>query len=100
MKQLLITALAAIGAYAVYEWYIKSPKSPGGKNVELAERSGVVKSNVSHSGQLVSGIPEFDSTPIANGHGDQVAAAYPSNNLSTSNGSPNYEPAFGPKTNR
>lgn len=100
MKQFVITLLAAVGAYAVFEWYIKNPNSPGGSNVSLLERSGVAASNVTASGQLTSGIPAFNDTPIANGHGDQVAAAYHTNNSATLSGGPNYEPAFGPKTNR
>lgn len=100
MKQFVLVVLATVGAYAVAKWYTKNPKSYGGSNVELAERKGVVSSNFSASDQLVSGVPQFDDTPIANGHGDQVVAAYHTNNSATLPGGPNYEPAFGPKTNR
>lgn len=100
MKQLIITVLAAVGAYAVFEWYVKNPNSPGGKNVNLVERKGVAASNAFSSDQLTSGIPEFNSAPVANGHGDQVAAAYHTNSAATLPGGPTYEPAFGPKTNR
>jgi hypothetical protein len=100
MKQFLIFGLALIGAYATFEWWTKNPRSPGGPNVNALEVSGVATSNATAGNQLTSGIPTFDPTPIANGHGDQVSAAYSSNAWSTSNGGPNYEPAFGPKTNR
>lgn len=100
MKHFIMVALAAVGAYAVFEWYTKNPGSFGGSNVELAERKGVVSSNFSASDQLVSGVPSFNDAPIANGHGDQVVAAWHTNNDATLPGGPNYEPAFGPKTNR
>lgn len=99
-KSAVVALLAAIGIYAVYQWYGKNPKSPGGPNPVASEVGGVVRNtNRTSSNQMTSGIPAFNSAAIANGHGDQVAAAQHSNRFSISNGSPNYEPAFGPSTN-
>lgn len=100
MKQFFLVGLAAIGGYALFEWWKNNPRSWGGPNPVASEVAGVSQTNFSDSGQLTSGVPTFDQTPIANGHGDQIVAAYHDNPLATLPGGANYEPAFGPRTNR
>jgi hypothetical protein len=101
MKQWLILGLAAIGAYAVYQWYQKSQATAQGHQVTPA---GVLANTANATdiatGSLVSGVPGFDTTPVANGHGDQIMAAYHTNAHSTIDGGPDYQPAFGPDENR
>jgi hypothetical protein len=99
LKGFAITALAAIGVFALFEWWSKNQRSPGGPNPVAQEQSGVIDTNFSSGNQMTSGVPEFNSAAIANGHGDQVSAARHSNRYSMLNGSSNYEPAFGPSTN-
>jgi hypothetical protein len=100
IKGFFIIGLAAIGAYAVLNWYQRNPRSGGPANPIANEVAGVANSNFSDSNQMTSGVPIFNNTPIANGHGDQVSAAYHSNQWSTLDGGMNYTPAFGPTTNR
>jgi hypothetical protein len=63
----------------------------------VAQQTGVGDFFVS---PIASGVPVFNPAAIANGHGDQVAAAYHTNTLATIPGSAQYEPAFGPMTNQ
>jgi len=100
VKGFMLIALAAVGVYAVLEWWQRNPASGGPSNPVASEVAGVAHSNITNSGQMTSGVPGFNQAAIANGHGDQVSAAFHSNKWSTSNGTPNYTPAFGPSTNR
>lgn len=100
IKGFFLIGLAAVGAYAVFNWWQTSPSAAGPANPVASEVAGVAHSNFTNSGQMSSGVPGFNEMPIANGHGDQVSAAYHSNQWSTSNGGMNYTPAFGPKANR
>ena len=97
MKGFFVTLLAAVGAYAIWEWYSKNPRSHGGPNPVAQEVTGVTTGVAEPFGQLSSGIPIYNAAPIANGHGDQVSAALPSNRYSHKNGRSNYVPAFGPQ---
>jgi hypothetical protein len=100
VKQGFIALLAAVGIYSIYEWYTTNKRSPGGPNPVASEVGGKVRdTNFTSSNQMTSGVPGFNTVAIANGHGDQVAASQHSNRYSIANGSPNYEPAFGPSTN-
>jgi hypothetical protein len=99
VKSFFMIGLAAIGAYAIFQWWQNNPSSAGPTNPVATEVGGVAHSNVTSFGQMTSGIPVFNSMPIANGHGDQVSAAYHSNGTSTLPGGPNYTPAFGPTAN-
>src|SRR5580658_10259610 len=99
MKETVLVLLAAVGVYAVYEWYAKQKKTPGvamrtAQNVgtgshSTATAAAVTSEAIGLTGPLVPGIPAFHGPAIANGHGDQIAAALPSNRWSTSNGGPN-----------
>ena len=100
LKGFLVVGLAAVGAYAVFDWWKRNPRSGGPSNPVASEVSGVAHSNTTDSGQMTSGIPGFPTIPIANGHGDQVSAAYHTNQWATIPGGPNYVPAFGPNENR
>lgn len=108
MKGWVILGLAALGGYVALKWFFgqrmssqsgnaNNPVQGGTGNGALAAATGVGDFYVS---PLASGIPAFDQSAIANGHGDQVAAAAHANAFSTLNGSPTYEPAFGPMTNQ
>lgn len=110
MKGWVILILAVVGGYVVLQWFTGQRNSPAGGSavnppggggtgaqLPLAATTGVGDFFVS---PLASGVPTFNDLQIANGHGDQVAAAYHSNSLSTLNGSAVYEPAFGPVTNQ
>ena len=99
VKGFFVVALAAVGAYATFEWWRKNPRSYGPSNPVASEVAGVAHTNFTASGQLSSGVPGFDEAPIANGHGDQVVAAYHTNRYATLPGGPEYTPAFGPTTN-
>lgn len=99
VKGFFIVGLAAVGAYAIFEWWQKNPRSLGPSNPVASEVAGVARTNTTSSSQMTSGIPGYNTAPIANGHGDQVAASYHSNRFSTLNGSTDYTPAFGPTTN-
>jgi hypothetical protein len=100
MKNFFVIILAGVGVYAILEWYRNSPHSPGGKNPVVQEVSGIAPdTNYTASNEMTSGVPVFNDAPVANGHGDQVAAAYHANRFATLPGSAQYEPAFGPHTN-
>lgn len=104
MKEIVITMLAAVGVFAVYSWWSKQHYSGQGQadtNANAGNPVAAAATGVMGRGSpLVSGIPSFNTSAYANGHGDQVAAAYHVNRHSTINGSPNYAPAFGPTENR
>lgn len=106
MKQWAVIALALVGGYAVFQWFTNRQSllggGQGGKSVPtnmgpLSAQAGVGDYVVS---PLSSGVPVFTGLAIANGHGDQVSAAYHVNPLSTLSGSPQYSPAFGPQANQ
>jgi hypothetical protein len=109
MKNVFIVALAAVGAYAIYQWYGSSARSPRGqgahnngpwpvnRNTGAPAGNGVGDFLVSN---VASGVPGYDQTPVEAGHGDMQAAAKHSNPFSTINGSSNYTPAFGPNENQ
>jgi hypothetical protein len=103
MKGWVITALALIGGYAVFQWFTTRRGALGsGMGVTtqigpLSASAGVGDYVVS---PLASGVPVFNDSAIANGHGDQVSAAWHTNPFATMSGSPVYEPAFGPQTNQ
>jgi hypothetical protein len=119
MKGWIVTLLAVLGGYVVIKHFLGRAQTATGLSGEL---SGTTVSNVNPvlgptqtSGDVVaqqtgvgdffvspiaSGVPVFNPAAIANGHGDQVAAAYHSNTLATLPGSMQYEPAFGPVTNQ
>jgi hypothetical protein len=99
IRNFFIVGLAAIGAYAVFQWWERNPRAAGPSNPVATEVGGVAHSNVTDSGQMTSGIPVFNARAIANGHGDQVSAAYHSNPTATLPGGPQYTPAFGPEAN-
>ncbi len=100
IKGFLLVGLAAVGAYAVFDWWRRNPSSGGPANPVATEVAGVAHSNLTDSGQLTPGIPGFNDTAIANGHGDQVVAAYHTNPYATLPGGGVYTPAFGPLANR
>ena len=100
MKNFFVIVLAGVGIYAILEWYRKNPRSMGGPNPVASEVSGIaLDTNNTASNEMTSGVPVFNAAPIANGHGDQIAAAYHSNRFATLPGGGDYEPAFGPHTN-
>jgi hypothetical protein len=109
MKEWAITLLAVVGGYVVIRWFMhQQGLQPGqrasagftGASLNIGPLSTMIgiQSNVSPS--LTSGVPVFNDAAIANGHGDQVAAAYHSNTLSTIPGTTVYSPAFGPNENQ
>ncbi len=100
IKGFFVVGLAAIGAWAIFDWWKRNPSSGGPSNPVATEVAGIAHSNFTDSGQLTSGVPAFNSAPIANGHGDQVIAAYHTNRFATAPGGPVYSPAFGPNANR
>lgn len=103
MKGIVVTVLAVIGGYAVWQWFqhkqgtLSHGFSATLNAGPLSASAGVGDYVVS---PLASGVPSFNDAPIANGHGDQVAAAYHSNPMATIPGAPVYTPAFGPTTNQ
>ena len=100
MKNFFVIVLAGVGIYAILNWYRNNPRSPGGTNPVAQEVSGVAPdTNFTASNEMTSGVPVFNPIAIANGHGDQISAAYHSNRFATLPGSCDYEPAFGPHTN-
>jgi hypothetical protein len=105
MKGWVITVLAVIGGYAVYQW-VTQQRGMGAGNRAAASAGvslgplGVFAGIQSNVDPTTAGVPTFDQTPIANGHGDQVWAAYHQNPDSTMSGSPQYSPAFGPNENQ
>jgi hypothetical protein len=104
MKEFFLVVMAGIGAYAVYQWYQKTNTSNAGqvaRNQNPGQTAAAITAAaVGVSGPLVSGVPAFRGPAIANGHGDQIAAAYHNNALATIPGGVNYQPAFGPNENR
>jgi len=105
MKGIVITVLAVIGGYAIYQWLTQQRGMGAGQRAS-AQGSvnlgpvGVAIGINSNVDPTMAGVPSFNELPIANGHGDQVWAAYHANPDSTINGSPNYAPAFGPTENQ
>jgi hypothetical protein len=108
MKGWLVTALALFGGYIIVKHFLFRRAGAGGLSGELsgtqtlsgtqaAQQTGVGDFFVS---PIASGVPVFNNAAIANGHGDQVAAALHTNTLATLPGSAVYEPAFGPVTNQ
>jgi hypothetical protein len=90
---------AVIAGIIVYKWWGQVRTNPAAQNA--ANDPGAIVSSIAPSG-LYSGVPTFDDTAVANGHGDQVVAAYHDNELATvvPTGSGIYQPAFGPQENR
>jgi hypothetical protein len=105
MKAWIITALTLIGGYAVFQWLThqqglpKGQRASAGASVNLGSL-GVSLGIQSNIDPISSGVPEYNTTPIANGHGDQVTAAYHTGPGATLPGSANYTPAFGPNENQ
>jgi len=105
MKGWMITLLAIVGGYAVLQWFTQQRGTPAGARatagagVQLGP-FGIALGVQSNVDPITAGVPVFNQSPIANGHGDQVSAAYHSNPDSTSNGSFQYSPAFGPNENQ
>ena len=108
MREWVITGLTIVGGYVVISWFLHKRNHHTGFSGErsgqqtasgsqLAQQTGVGNYFVS---PIASGVPTFNSDAIANGHGDQVAAAYHSNPMATLPGDAVYEPAFGPTANR
>ncbi len=103
MKTLLIGALAVVGGYSIWQWYEhrRHTLSRGFTATlqvgPLSASAGIGDYAVS---PLASGVPTFNSDAIANGHGDQVAAAYHMNPQASMSGAVQYQPAFGPTVNQ
>jgi hypothetical protein len=105
MKQWAITILAIVGGYAVFQWFEQQRGMSQGNR--LSAQAGVslgplgvaagIQSNVDPT---TSGVPVFSQLNYANGHGDQVSAAYHNNPDATLPGNFQYTPAFGPTTNQ
>lgn len=108
MKGWVILALAAIGGYAVFQWFEQKRGRYVAVSGELSGTAGPFTTSTGgvtgigdyYVSPIASGVPVFPDYAIANGHGDQVAAAYHSNSFSTINGGPVYTPAFGPTENQ
>jgi hypothetical protein len=104
MKGWMITILAVVGGYAVFQWFTtRSGMLSGGRlgvSTQVGPLSAAVGVGDYYVSPLASGVPVFNSDAIANGHGDQVAAAYHTNPFATTSGGVLYEPAFGPNTNQ
>lgn len=119
MKGWIVSLLAVFGAFVVIRYFVGKTQSATSISGELSgnvvsnvnpvvgptQSQGANVSQVTGLGDffvspIASGIPVFNAAAIANGHGDQVAAAYHTNTLSTLDGSMVYEPAFGPATNQ
>lgn len=106
MKEWAITLLAVVGGYVVIRWFMHQQSlQPGqrataGISANLGPLSAMVgiQSNVTPG--LTAGVPVFNQDAIANGHGDQVAAAYHDNSMATLPGAVVYTPAFGPDENQ
>jgi len=104
MKQWVILGLAAIGAYAIYQWYqARNATATAGMNAQPGPQNpldmSVVYPNMYIDNGLVSGVPVFsNASPVEAGHGDQSAAAVYDNPLSTMTGG--YAIPFGPNVNR
>lgn len=104
MKELMVTALALVGAYAAIQWFRKSRRSPAAQNAQNFRGNsgfiaGVTGQGDLYTDPLTSGIPAFNPTPVIN-RPDQIAAALHTNSLATIPGGGSYIPAFGPDENR
>jgi hypothetical protein len=105
MKGWIVTALLVIGGYAVYQWLTQQrgvgagARAAGTFNLNLGPL-GVAAGINSNVDPTASGVPTFNTLAVANGHGDQVAAAYHDNSDATIPGSFQYTPAFGPNENQ
>lgn len=105
MKAWAITILAVVGGYAIFQWF-EHQRGLGAGNRAAAQAGvslgplGVAVGIQSNIDPTTAGVPTFNQSPIANGHGDQVAAAYHSNADSTLSGGFIYTPAFGPQANQ
>lgn len=99
MKQWAIMVTAVIAGVVIYKWWGQQRTNPAAQNAH--NDPGAIVSSIAPTG-LYSGVPTFDDTAVANGHGDQVAAAYHDNELATvvPSGHGHYTPAFGPGENR
>lgn len=101
----MITVLAVIGGYAIYQWVTQQQgmaqgaRATAGAGVNLGPL-GISLGIQSNVAPISSGVPTFNTLPVANGHGDQVYAAYHSNPDATLPGSSQYTPAFGPNENQ
>jgi hypothetical protein len=108
IKPWIITVLAVIGGYAVYQWLTGQQQTTQGQRVTANAGAfnlslgplGVAAGVNSNVDPTTAGVPSFDETAISNGHGDQVWAAYHNNPQSTIGGAPQYSPAFGPTENQ
>lgn len=107
MKNWVITALVVIGAYATFKYVTANQAGAAangarqgfGAGVQLGPFSAAV--DLGGSGNLVAGVPSYNETVIANGHGDQVVAARHTNAMATvPGGQAVYSPAFGPNENQ
>ena len=105
MKPWVITVLAVIGGYAVFQWFTQQrsasagTRATAGAGVQLGPL-GVAIGIQSNVDPITAGVPMFNQSAIANGHGDQVIAAYHSNPDATIPGGAIYVPAFGPNENQ
>jgi hypothetical protein len=99
MKQWAIMVAAVVAGIAVYKWWGQQKTGPAAQNA--ANDPNAVVSSIAPRG-LYSGVPTFNDLAVANGHGDQVVAAYHDNELATivPMGNGTYTPAFGPQENR
>ena len=99
MKQWAIMVSAVIVGFVIYKWWGQARANPAAQNAH--NDPGAIVSSISPQG-LYSGVPTFDDTAVANGHGDQVVAAFHDNVLATvvPDGMGIYQPAFGPQENR
>jgi hypothetical protein len=105
MKPWMITVLAVVGGYVILQWVLGQRGM--GQGARASAQAGVnlgplgvaigIQSNVDPT---TAGVPTFNESAIANGHGDQVAAAYHNNAFATLPGQPTYTPAFGPTENQ
>ena len=105
MKGWVITVLAVIGGYAVYQWITGQRASGAGAraagtfNLNLGPL-GVAAGINSNVDPTASGVPTFNQLPVANGHGDQVYASMHDNPGATIPGTFQYTAAFGPNENQ
>lgn len=107
MKSWAVTILAVIGGYIVLKFvagqrahYTGASGELGGTQTTVGNIASQASGVVGFVAPIPSGVPTFNNAQIANGHGDQVAAAYHTNTFATIPGGPTYEPAFGPNTNQ
>jgi hypothetical protein len=105
MKPWAITALIVIGGYVVLQWVLGQRGGASGQRASAAFNInlgplGVAAGINSNVDPTASGVPAFNTMPVANGHGDLVAAAYHSNPDCTLPGQFQYSPAFGPNENQ